>query len=194
MLNFFSYTSITPLLAKLIEITAIPLAQVEQDFAVDSSGFSTSQFERWLDVRTGKVSKKRCWKKAHIMVGVKTNIVSSVIITDGTASDSKHFIPVVEKCRKYFDMKEISADKAYSSRANLEAISEMGAVPSIQEKRHRKSRRMQSMATDVPLLHQSSRRVQETLPQTIKRRNIVQHDQEEVQPQARHKERCFPSQ
>jgi transposase len=128
VMNFFSYQSMTPLLAKLIELTAMPLRPVEQDFAIDSTGFSTSQFERWLDNRLSKTIKKRVWKKAHAMTGVNTNIITSVTITDGTAADSPWLIPLVEKTRKFFAMREVSADKAYSSRENLDAISEVGAI------------------------------------------------------------------
>ncbi|NQU79728.1 transposase [Candidatus Woesearchaeota archaeon] len=136
VLNFFGYQSMTPLLAQLIEITAIPLSQIEQDFAVDSSGFSTSQFERWLDTRLGKTVKKKLWKKAHIMTGVTTNIVTSINITCGTANDSPWLVPVLEKSSKFFSMREISADKAYSTKVNLTAISQAGAIPLIPFKKN----------------------------------------------------------
>jgi len=135
----------TPLLTKLIEITALPLKQVEQDFAVDSTGFSTSQFKRWLDIRTKKISKKRKWKKVHALCGVKTNIITSIEITEGTANDSPYLVPLVEVTNKYFEMREVSADKAYSSKANLKAVSEIGALPFIPFKKNTTGRSRGSM-------------------------------------------------
>jgi hypothetical protein len=61
---------------KLIKLSSLPLKSVETDFAVDSSGFSTGQFMRWLDVKYGKEEDRRMWIKVHLMCGVKTNIVT----------------------------------------------------------------------------------------------------------------------
>ena len=58
VLNYFSDIDVMDILKKLIRITALPLKNVEQDFATDSSGFSTSLFDRWLNVRTQKVERK----------------------------------------------------------------------------------------------------------------------------------------
>jgi hypothetical protein len=41
------------MLRHLVEISALPLKEVETDFAVDSTGFSTSRFERWYDAKWG---------------------------------------------------------------------------------------------------------------------------------------------
>lgn len=131
ILNYFSDKSLTALISQLIELSAIPLKVVEKDFAVDSTGFSTSRYETWFNIRTQKKSKKRMWKKAHLMIGTKTNIITSLIITDGVVGDCPYLIPLVKKTKTYFDMEAISADKAYSSRDNLRAISEAGAYPFI---------------------------------------------------------------
>src|SRR3989339_693759 len=69
LLNYYSDFEITELLKKLIVITALPLKNIETDFAVDSSGFSTSLYDRWLNVRTQKVERRRHWKKCHTMIG-----------------------------------------------------------------------------------------------------------------------------
>jgi hypothetical protein len=45
--------ALTPYLNELITPSAAPLKSIESDFAVDSSGFSTGQFMRWLDVKDG---------------------------------------------------------------------------------------------------------------------------------------------
>ena len=43
----------TPMLRHLVEISDLPLKEVETDFAADSTGFSTSRFERWYDAKWG---------------------------------------------------------------------------------------------------------------------------------------------
>ncbi|MBU2639389.1 MAG: transposase [Nanoarchaeota archaeon] len=111
----------------LINVSGLPLQQVETDFAVDSSGFSTSQFDRWFDARMGKIGRRR-FRKCHLTCGVKTNIITAVNITRGYANDSPQFKSLVAETDKIFDIREISADKAYSSRNNLNAVSQVGGI------------------------------------------------------------------
>lgn len=129
--HFTQRNDITQPLLKLIEKSSFPLRLVETDFAIDSSGFSTSRFGRWYDFRHGKQSKYRMWLKAHIMCGVKTNIVTSAIVTDGDAGDSPLLKYLVKDTGRNFHIKEVSADKAYSSRENVEAIKKRGGIPYI---------------------------------------------------------------
>lgn len=112
----------------LINVSGLPLQQVESDFAVDSSGFSTSQFDRWFDVRLGKDSDKRRFRKVHITCGVKTNIITAVNITKGYNADSPQFRNLVLETSKIYQIKEVSADKAYSSRENLNIVSQLGGI------------------------------------------------------------------
>ncbi|HUW43419.1 MAG TPA: transposase, partial [Bacillota bacterium] len=63
--------------------------------------------------------------------GVKTNIITNVQITEGKAGDSPQFNPLLTQTTQLFNVKEITADKAYSSRANLELAKKLGAMPYI---------------------------------------------------------------
>ena len=128
IMKYYSEQEITPVLQELIKLSSLPLKQVETDFAVDSSGFSTSQFGRWFDHKWGKETEERLFLKAHIMVGVKTNAVTSVEITKGRGNDSPHFEPLVNSTARHFTVKEVSADKAYSARKNIEAVSKLGGT------------------------------------------------------------------
>ena len=85
--RYLESEALTPYLYELIRMSAMPLQSVETDFAVDSSGFSTGQFMRWLDVKYDKEEDRRMWLKLHLMCGVKTNIVTSVQVSDGYAHD-----------------------------------------------------------------------------------------------------------
>ncbi|MGB6946167.1 MAG: transposase, partial [Bryobacteraceae bacterium] len=120
-----------PILRSLVEETASPLKAIETDFAVDSSGFSTSIFQRWFDAKYGKMRVEHEWIKAHLMVGVKTNIVTGVEISEGTANDAPHLPKLLEATASRFDISEVSADKGYISKKNLEAIVRAGGTPYI---------------------------------------------------------------
>ena len=109
--RYLESEALTPYLYELIATSALPLKSIEHDFAVDSSGFSTGQFMRWLDVKYGKEEDRRMWIKVHLMCGVKTNIVTSVEISDGYSNDHGYFKPLVEQtAANGFTLKEVSAD------------------------------------------------------------------------------------
>ena len=130
--RYLESESLTPYLYALITLSAAPLKAVETDFAVDSSGFSTGQFMRWLDVKYGEKEDRRQWLKLHLMCGTKTNIVTSVEVSDGYSHDYHHFKPLVDHTAKQgFNLKEISADKGYLGADNLMTTLRHGAVPYI---------------------------------------------------------------
>ena len=130
--RYLESETLTPFLYELIGTSAMPLKSVETDFAVDSSGFSTGQFMRWFDVKYGKKEDRRMWLKAHLMCGVKTNIVTSVQISDGYSNDHGYFKPLVDQtAERGFKMDEISGDKAYLSGENFLTTIRHGATPYI---------------------------------------------------------------
>jgi transposase len=129
--HYLEDPALTPILKALVEESASPLKAVESDFAVDSSGFATSTFDRWYDQKYGRMRSEHQWIKAHLMVGVKTNVVTSVEVTDGYANDMPRLPPLVAATASRFQIAEVSADKGYSGRPNLEAIVNAGVVPYI---------------------------------------------------------------
>ena len=138
--HFLQKEELTPILSNLIALTSLPLTSIENNFAIDSTGFGTSRFDRWYSFKYGKEIKSRKWVKCHFMTGVKTNIVTSVKLTTEYEADSPQLKELIQKSNEHFDMKEISADKAYLSRENLTAISEVGATPYIPFKINTKGR------------------------------------------------------
>ncbi len=125
---FMENPMFTPILKALVAKSATPLKAVESRFAIDSSGFSTNKFERWFDEKYGVTKLKHVWVKAHIMCGVKTNVVTAVRILDKDSADSPQFVPLVKDTRKEFTIGEVSADKAYSSLENFEAVAACGGT------------------------------------------------------------------
>lgn len=116
----------TPILKELIGHSARPLRSVEKDFAIDSSGFSTCVYERWYDQKYGVTRTRGVWVKTHIASGVKTNIVTAVRILDKDAHDCPQFVPLVRETKTYFEIGEVSADKAYLSVENFEEVAKCG--------------------------------------------------------------------
>jgi transposase len=129
--NYVEMPDLTPILEELIVESSLPLKAIESDFAVDSSGFGTSEIVRWQNARYGRGQDKHGWIKVHLMVGVKTNVVTSIEITGSFAHDGPLLPRLVEATARNFQMESVLADKAYSSRKNLRAVSDKGATPYI---------------------------------------------------------------
>jgi transposase len=116
-------------LKDLIARSAVPLRCVESDFAIDSSGLSTSRHVRWHDEKYGCTRSGRDWVKVHLCTGVRTNVVTAVEIHHRDAADSPQFKPLVEATvAAGFRLSEVSADKAYLSREHLELVARPNAT------------------------------------------------------------------
>jgi len=131
---FFEDAYFTPILNGLVSYSALPLRAVERDFAIDSSGFGSSRYERWYDQKYGVTRNKCVWVKTHIACGVKTNIVTAVRILDKDAADCPQYVPLVKETRRGFEIDEVSADKAYLSVENFEETAALGGQALIQFK------------------------------------------------------------
>jgi transposase len=132
LFDYLQMPELTPYLQHLITESSKALKAVETDFAVDSSGFSTGQFTRWMDVKYGQKEDARQWLKLHLMCGVRTNVVTSVEVGGGYSSDYNYFKPLVDKtAQSGFTMKEVSGDKAYLGTTNFAATLKHGAIPYI---------------------------------------------------------------
>jgi transposase len=130
ILKYLNKPELKAILVSLVEFSATPLKSLEEVFAADSTGFSTSNFSRWKECCKRK-GEHRLYRKAHIMCGTRTNVITSVEITEGITSDFKVFPHLVESTAKRFQMKEVLADKGYSSRDCMEVVSNHGAIPFI---------------------------------------------------------------
>lgn len=139
--RYIESEELTPLLKQLIIESSLPLKSVEQDFAVDSSGFSTGVYQRWFDAKWKKsagygsnrngIVKMQDWVKVHVMCGVTTNVITAIELTHAHAHDSQQFAPLVEQTSQNFTLREVSADKAYSSAASLQLVLVKGGQPYI---------------------------------------------------------------
>lgn len=122
---------ITPLLRELVEASAAPLGAIETDFATDSSGFSSGMLSEWFDHKYGKTEakKRREWVKVHLTCGVRTHIISAVIVKAEWSADSPEMPGLLDATAKRFTAHEHSGDKAYNSHDNIAKIVSLGARP-----------------------------------------------------------------
>jgi transposase len=135
ILKYLNKPELKAVLTSLVEFSAMPLKQLEDSFAVDSTGFSSSVFSRWYSARNNH-EDRRLYKKAHVMCGVKTNVITSIEVTDGNISDFDMFPNLVDSTAKRFEMREVLADKGYSSRENMTIVGDHGAIPYIMFKKN----------------------------------------------------------
>jgi transposase len=160
--------ALTPIYHELIARSALPLRSVDAKFAVDSSGFSSSKFDRWYDEKYGTERSKHTWIKTHLCCGVKTNIVTAVRILERYAADCPQFAPLVNETAKTFTIDEVSGDKAYLSNANLELVEALGGTPFIQFK----SNSIESDGVWGKMFHYFQFRQQEFLDHYHQRSNV----------------------
>ena len=62
------------------------------------------------------------------MIGVKTHVITSVEATPTESNDAAQFAGLAERTAKTFEVAEVSADKAYSTRKNFHAVDALGAT------------------------------------------------------------------
>jgi transposase len=122
-------------LRQLIIRSAMPLRAIETNFAVDSSGFTTSRFYKWYDEKwSGKERSSRDWVKCHVICGTKTGIVCDAQVTDRDTNDCPLLPALVKTTAKRFKIGDVTADKGYLSADNVDAIHEAGGTAFIAPK------------------------------------------------------------
>ena len=131
---FMEDAELTPFLRAMVTRSALPLQAVESQFAVDSSGFSTSKFIKWFDCKHGVERREHDWVKVHIVCGVKTHVTTAAVIYGRDAGDSPLLPELLKTTAENFTVKEMSGDKGYLSVENVEAIFAAGGVPFIAPK------------------------------------------------------------
>jgi transposase len=123
--EFLANPTSTPVLTSLVEESAAPLAAIENgQYAIDSTGFSTVTYDRWFDQKHGKLRAAHPWVKLHIMCGTATHAITSARVT--SEGDCPQLPALFERTRAHHDVREVSADKAYSSVENHNVLETFG--------------------------------------------------------------------
>ena len=127
-IRYFENPAVTPVLRELIQRSALPLQDIEVYFAIDSTGFASTAYNRWFDAKWGGVKREVQWTKLHAMCGVQTNIVTVASATSGPSADSPYWSEFVRATEKNFTIREVSGDLAYSSKQNLHVVDDLGGT------------------------------------------------------------------
>ena len=132
LLRTFDNEALTPILLDMVRLSALPLKAVEQDFAIDSTGFSSTQLVgQWKGAKYGEkqLRMEHDWLKVHAMTGVKTNVVVAVEVAEPNSGDAPRFRPLLEETTEHFNVRRVLGDKAYSSYANMDFAAEKQVAP-----------------------------------------------------------------
>lgn len=128
--NAIDDETLTPVLQDLIVKSSLPLQAIETTFAVDSTGFGTSvYFNHFTQKYGGTEATWREYVKLHACIGVKTNVITAAQVTRGNRPDGPELPNLLNTTAQNFAVKEVCADKGYSSLANLQHITMMEAQP-----------------------------------------------------------------
>jgi Transposase DDE domain len=118
----------TPILVQLAEEAAVPLRSIGNgQYAVDSSGMSNVVHCRWLEHRHGEGQPYRRWTKLHICACTVTHGITAVAVYPDLRGDSPELLELVNRTRQRFDVREVSADTAYSASANYASLRSGGS-------------------------------------------------------------------
>jgi Transposase DDE domain/SWIM zinc finger len=120
--------AVTPILTELIRLSGLPLRAVEDRFAVDSSGFATCRFERWIDKKYGVPRHAAAWVKAHVCTGTDTHVITAAEVLEQHSPDAPQLPGLVQTTAKDFTVREVSADKAYCGRPCFDAVETVGGT------------------------------------------------------------------
>ena len=122
--------ALTPILHDMILCSAMPMHRYETKFAIDSTGFSSDRFARWFSAKWGQVVEHmtREWVKLHLICGTETGIITCADVSNWRDHDNRYFAPLVADTAEHFDMHQVAADKAYTSRNNYAQVDGLGAV------------------------------------------------------------------
>lgn len=139
LMHYYESKEITKLLNKLIEISSLPLKEIENTFAIDSTGLSTSVFGRWFDYKFDKESERRQYLKLHLMIGTSSNVAVSAMVTESDIGDSTMFPDLVNDAERNFSIEKVVADKAYLSGRNYAIVEDFGGTAFIPFKSNSRS-------------------------------------------------------
>lgn len=134
--NYKNNPLLQPYIDRLTEVITKPLSDLETDFSTDATGISTQTFSSWYSLRVGKETRHRDHITAHVTTSRILNAAVAVSIDSNKGGDSEYMREHITRVRKNFRIRDWSGDSAYLSRANCDAVSEVGGTPWFKPKKN----------------------------------------------------------
>jgi len=127
--NYQHSDEIRSYLDEVLKLTTEPLRPVEHFFSTDTTGTATTCYSSWFDIRTMKEGRKCQHLMAHVTVGTRLKAAVAFDARTNRGGHSEILKEHVAEVAKDFEVKEWSADRAYLSRENCNAVAAVGAEP-----------------------------------------------------------------
>jgi len=107
---------LTPILRDWLVMTTLPFRVREVAAVADSTKLSQlrTAHSRLVDYAKDQRPTAR-WMKAHVLIGVETLVVMSVLFSDSDSNDINHINGLIEAALPRFNLRFLLADKAYLS-------------------------------------------------------------------------------
>ena len=135
-----------------VEMPPLPTKLESIHIVVDSSGLKIFGEGEWKARQHGW-TKHRMWRKLHIGVDEKSQLIVSALLTENNCGDGKKLPELLDGYRG--KIKQVSADGAYDSHECFEDIAKRGAIATIPPQpnpRHRpKKKRIKYVRDEVVL-------------------------------------------
>jgi len=135
---------LTPLLERVIGVTALPFQHWDTTFAVDSTRVITAIYLVDDDGNVVKRGERKLykWIKLHFICGLSSLSILAARATRWTSPDVKYLRPLLETAVGLdFNIRAVAADRGYISKENFHFIHSLGAEAQITFKRNnRKSK------------------------------------------------------
>jgi len=144
--NYLNDGTTQKYLERLVELSSSLFSSVERCMASDSTGIATTCYSSWFSIRVCKKSRKRDHIMVHITVGTRACVVFALDIRNKQGEDNVIFRSHVKKIGRRQKVDEWSADAAYLSRDNCDAVVSIGARPWIKIKSNTTGRKRGSQA------------------------------------------------
>jgi transposase len=126
--NLLTRAEVTAILYRLLALSAIPLAGLEEGGVVapDSTGVQTTSFGGWREAKHGETRVKQ-WLKVHAIVGTRTHVVIRAVVGDEYSADCPQFAPLLrDSVMGGFRPAAVTADKGYLSKENYDLAGALG--------------------------------------------------------------------
>ena len=111
-----------------VKLPLLPVSRESIHLVIDSSGLKLFGEGEWK-VRQHGFSKHRLWRKLHIGVDEKSQLIVTAELTGNDCGDDKRLPTLLERYKGA--VRKVSADGAYDSHACYETIDKRGAIPLI---------------------------------------------------------------